>query len=216
MLVTAKTRKGKRITMTFVCTSIYRAATLVLLLSHGVSGCKALHDVAESSKEAEPTKTASAASSGGSSNESTPKGGSVETPCWMLTPAEVGSVLKLQIVATKLPKAGEYGAPRCQWAPPVDASNPPSVVIMYFGDQGKDIDKYFEDHLETDRKIFKAFHEPIAGLGDKAMLFGARLWVKKGDAFFALTFSGVDWSAAQITPRDAQMKLAKLALAHMR
>lgn len=56
----------------------------------------------------------------------------------------------------------------------------------------------------------------MSGLGDKAMLFGARMWVKKGDAFFSLTASSVDWSAAQITPRDAQMKLAKLALAHMR
>jgi hypothetical protein len=134
----------------------------------------------------------------------------------MLTPAEVASVLKLQTVATKLPKAGEYGAPRCQWAPPTDASNSPSIVIAYFGDQGKDVDKYFEDHLEIDRKMFKAFHEPIPGLGDKAMLFGARLWVKKGDAFFSLTSSSIDWNAAQITPRDAQIKLAKLALAHMR
>jgi len=192
------------------------AALLVLLLPLGLTGCKALRELIDSSKEIEPSKTASASSATGSANESTSKGSSAETPCWMLTPAEVGSVLKLQIVATKLPKAGEYGAPRCQWAPPIDASNPPSLVIMYFGDQGKDVDKYFEDHLETDRKMFKAFHEPIAGLGDRAMLFGARLWVKKGDAFFALTFSGVDWSAAQITPRDAQMKLAKLALAHMR
>jgi hypothetical protein len=145
-----------------------------------------------------------------------PEPSSTETPCWMLTPAEVASVLKLQTVPFKLPKAGEYGAPRCQWSPLSDASNPPSIVIAYFGDQGKDVDRYFEDHLETDRKAFKAFHEPIAGLGDKAMLFGARMWVKKGDAFFSLTSSGVDWSAAQTTPREAQVKLARLALAHMR
>jgi hypothetical protein len=187
---------------------------ILLALSFSPSGCKRL--VEEPSKEVEPPSTASAPAAAGSTGASTWKGGSSETPCWILTPAEVASVLKIQTVAFKLPKAGEYGAPRCQWSPPIDASNPPSIVIAYFGDQGKDVDKYFENHLEIDRKTFKAFHEPVAGLGDEAMLFGARMWVKKSDAFFSLTVSGVDWSAAQITPRDAQIKLAKLALAHMR
>src|SRR5882672_977078 len=192
-------------------------AAILLLLSFSPLGCKKLLEIATGpSQEADPPPADSAAPITGNASETTSRVGAPETPCWMLTPAEVASVIKLQTVATKLPKAGEYGAPRCQWAPPTDASNPPSLVIMYFGDQGSDVDKYFEDHLETDRKMFKAFHEPIAGLGDKAMLFGARLWVKKGDAFFSLNFSGVDWSAAQITPRDAQMKLARLALAHMR
>jgi hypothetical protein len=193
------------------------ATALLLTLLVSMSDCKKLIELGtQPSSEIEPPQTAPATSVTTSSTTSPSKGSSAETPCWMLTPAEVASVLKLQTVAIKLPKAGEYGAPRCQWAPPTEASNPPSIVIAYFGDQGKDVDKFFEDHLETDTKIFKAFHEPIAGLGDKAMLFGARLWVKKGDAFFSLTFSGVDWSAAQITPRDAQLKLAKLALAHMR
>ncbi len=193
------------------------ASLLLLALAFCTSSCKKLVELAtESSKEVEPTSAAPESSAAGVRIESASKGQSSATPCWMLTPGEVASVLKLQTVANKLPKAGEYGAPRCQWAPLIDASNPPSLVIAYFGDQGKDVDKYFEDHLEIDRKLFKAFHEPITGLGDNAMLFGARLWVKKGDAFFSLTFSGIDWSAAQITPRDAQMKLARLALAHMR
>jgi hypothetical protein len=188
--------------------------TLLPLMALAFSACgykKLFELAARHEEEPSPPSVSSNTATG-----TTFKASSPETPCWMLTPAEVTSVLKIQTVAIRLPKAGEYGAPRCQWSPPVDASNPPSIVIAYFGDQGKDVDRYFEDHLETDRKMFKAFHEPIAGLGDQAMLFGARLWVKKGDAFFSLTFSGIDWSAAQITPRDAQLKLAKLAVAHMR
>jgi hypothetical protein len=197
-------------------TSFDRTTTACLLGGLALSSFACKRWFEGSSTTDGPAPSAAASSSTKSLGNNASRAATIETPCWMLTPGEVSSVLKLQTVATKLPKAGEYGAPRCQWAPPTDASNPPSIVIAYFGDQGSDVDKYFEDHLETDRKMFKAFHEPISGLGDKAMLFGARLWVKKGDAFFSLTFSGVDWSAAQITPRDAQLKLAKLAVAHMR
>jgi hypothetical protein len=190
------------------------SATLLPLVAllFAACGCKKLLEIGAWG-EAEPSNP-SATSSGATGGA--PKASNPETPCWMLTPAEIASVIKIQTIAVKLPKAGEYGAPRCQWTPLADASNAPSIVIAYFGDQGREVDKYFEDHVEIDRKMFKAFHEPVTGLGDKAVLFGARMWVKKSDAFFSLTVSGIDWSTVQLTPRDAQMKLAKLAVAHMR
>jgi hypothetical protein len=141
-----------------------------------------------------------------------------EDVCGLLAPADIAAVLKTTLVASKLPKAGQYGAPRCRYSTVADAApgGPEVNTALYLADDSSSpMGKYFDEKLEDRRKMYKMFFEPVPGLGDRAMIFGSTIFVLRGRGFFELRAGGFDWNAAQIAPREAAIKLAHLAAARL-
>lgn len=135
--------------------------------------------------------------------------------CNLLTDEEVSAEMKQPVTGRRMPSLGQYSAPSCGWLTSDAPDSPGFTVTLFFHPDATDAPGSFAKKVKDvcsgfvyprNKPPVHVPEQPIAGLGDEAILC-SKLLARKGNNFFFIDRKGGDEAPWQESARRLAAKV---------